>query len=317
MRLSFSIALLVSLAVSACMREDGRAAPGSNQPAQQEKAPAAEQKQMSAAEAAAALPGFPVEGLPPYLRQTLVQAAEDEFVYDGSPYTLAGCLREDKPCKRHAMRGLTVIANQLAGGASATEALSVYTRYYNSFDTKNRRQIDLAGAPCHGPEDAKVTLVEFADYQCPHCAAAMPVLKQVVEQNESVRLCFQHFPLPGNDQAFGASQAAVFAHRHGKFWELHEAIFRNQSRLSPPVIRDLVAQVGLDPQALVKAVQDGDVTKVVEKQRDQGRALGVNATPTVFVNGRQFGLPLSPELLRFTIEDELEWVNNGGKWAAN
>ena len=97
MRLSFSIALLVSLAVSACMREDGRAAPGSNPPAQQEKAPAAEQKQMSAAEAAAALPGFPVEGLPPYLRQTLVQAAEDEFVFDGSPYTLAGCVREDKP----------------------------------------------------------------------------------------------------------------------------------------------------------------------------------------------------------------------------
>ena len=266
-------------------------------------------------EAQQTLPGFPVENLQPWLRQTLVQAATDEFVYDGSPYTLAGCLKEDKPCKRHAMRGLTLIANHLAGGASAAEALTGYTRYYGSFDQKNRKSIDLTGAPCLGPADAKVTLVEYADYECPHCASAAPILHQAAEQNPSVRLCFQHFPLPSHDNAFSASQAAVYAQRHGKFWELHSLIFANQQRLSPQVIKELVAQVGLDPQGLVKAVQADELAPVVEKQRDQGRQLGVMGTPTVFVNGRQYALPLSPELLRFTIEDELEWQTHGGKWA--
>jgi len=319
MRLSFSIALLASLTAFACMREDGRADTRANPPAaqqqgaqQQQPAPA----QMGTAEAQAALPGFPMEELPPYLRQNLVDAAQDEFVYDGSPYTLAGCLREDKPCKRHAMRGLTVIANQLAGGAGTTEALTAYTRYYASFEPKNRKSIDLSSAPCKGPENAKVTLVEFADYECPHCAAAAPVLAQALEQNPDVRLCFKHFPLPSHDNAFAASQAAVYAQRNGKFWELHELLFANQQRLSPQVIRELVQQVGLDPQGLVQAVQKGDLAENVEKQRAEGRALGIMGTPTIFVNGRQYALPLSPELLRFTIEDELEWQNNGGKWAA-
>lgn len=323
MRLSFSIALLASLVASACMREDGRADTGANPPAaqqQQQQQPAAPKPpappQMGDEEAQATLPGFPVEDLPPYLRQTLVDAAQDEFVYDGAPYTLAGCVREGKPCKRHAMRGLTVIANQLAGGASGTEALTAYTRYYASFEAKNRKAIDLTDAPCKGPENAKVTLVEFADYECPHCAAALPVLHQVLEQNPDVRLCFKHFPLPSHDNAFAAAQAAVYAQRNGKFWQLHDKIFANQQRLSPQVIRELVAEVGLDPQGLVQAVQKGDLAETVEKQRSEGRALGIMGTPTVFVNGRQFQLPLSPELLRFTIEDELEWQNNGGKWAA-
>ncbi|WP_373046084.1 DsbA family protein [Vulgatibacter sp.] len=316
---SFSIALLAALCVSACMREDGNAAPRADEAEQPAAAPPAGAPAaggtMSLEQAQQALPGFPVENLPPYLRQTLVQVAQDEFVYDGSPYTLAGCLKEDKPCKRHAMRGLTVLANALAGGASATEALTAYGRYYNSFDQKNRKSIELVDAPCLGPADAKVTLVEYADYECPHCAAAAPLLHQVAEQHPDVRLCFQHFPLPTHDNAFSASQAAVYAQRQGKFWELHELIFKNQQRLSPQVIKDLVQQVGLDPQGLVQAVQKDELAPVVEKQRDQGRKLGVMGTPTVFVNGRQYALPLSPELLRFTIEDELEWQSHGGKWA--
>lgn len=311
---SSSIAILVALCISGCS-ENGRAEPQAAAPAPRAPAETGDAKPMSVEEAQQLLPGFPVESLPPYLRETLVEVARDEFVYDGSPYTLAGCLKEDKPCKRHAMRGLTVVANQLAGGASPSEALGAYNRYYGSFDQKSRKTIDIGGAPCIGPADAKVTLVEFADYECPYCASAAPILHRAVEENQQVRLCFQHFPLPSHDNAFSAAQAAVYAHQHGKFWQLHELIFRNQQRLSPQVIKDLVQQVGLDPQGLVKAVANDELAPVVEKQRSQGRALGITGTPTVFVNGRQFFLPLSPELLRFTIEDEIEWQTHGGKWA--
>lgn len=314
-RISSLPALLLALCVSACS-SNGRAEPRA-EPAAPQQRPATEApaRAMSAEQAAAALPGFPLERFPAYLRATIVEVAQDEFVYDGAPYTLAGCIKEDKPCKRHALRGLTLIANQLAAGASAAEALAAYNRYYASFDAKNRQTIDLSDAPCLGPADAKVTLVEFADYQCPHCAAAAPILHEVAESSKDVRLCFLHFPLPQNDQAFSAAQAAVFAHRHGKFWELHPLFFRNQQRLSTQVIKDLVRQVGLDPEKLVAAIRADELSPVVEAQRDRGRALGVNGTPTVFVNGRRYGLPLSAELLRFTIEDELEWQAQGGKWA--
>lgn len=270
---------------------------------------------MSLEQAKAELPGFPVENLPPYLRGELVAAAQDEFVFDGSPYTLAGCIKEAKPCKDHAIRGLTLVANALASGASRTEALTTYTRYYDSFDKKNRKQIDLSEAPCRGPADAKVTLAEFSDFECPHCAAARPVLEAEVAQNPNVRLCFKHFPLPGHSNAMSAAQATVFAQRHGKFWELHDLLFENQQSLSPQKIKDLTAQVGLDPNALVQAVQKDELTAPVEKSREEGRKLGIMGTPTIYVNGRQLALPLSPELLRFTIEDELEWQSHGGKWA--
>lgn len=270
---------------------------------------------MSLEEAQSELPGFPVAELPAYLRGPLVQLAKDEFVYDGSPFTLAGCIKENKPCKRHAMRGLTLIADQLAAGVPPSEALANYNRYYQSFEAKHRQAIDLSDSPCRGPADAPVTLVEFADYECPHCGAAAPVLEQVLQSDSRVRLCFKHFPLRTGSNAYAAAQAATYAHRHGKFWELHHRIFQNQMRLSPSLIRELVQSVGLDPQGLVRAVESGELSEVVDRQKEQGRALGITGTPTVFVNGRKHVLPLSPELLRFTIEDEVEWQAHGGKWA--
>lgn len=313
-RTTSPVALLLALLVSACS-ENGNAQPSKQSPPPaQPSAPAA--RQMSLEEAQAALPGFPIERFPDWLRGPLVEAARDEFVYDGAPFTLAGCIKEDKPCKRHAIRGLTLVANQLAGGLGASEALAGYNRYYGSFAADQRQSIDLAGAPCLGKDDAKVTLVEFADYQCPYCAAAAPVLHQVAQENDEVRLCFLHFPLPQHDLAHSASQAAVFAQRHGRFWQVHEAIFRNQQRLSAQVIRELVAQNGLDADAFIQAVQSGELAQVVDAQRERGRALGITGTPAVFINGRKHELPLSPEMLRFTIEDEIEWQTNGGKWAA-
>lgn len=313
---SFLIAFAVFLSITACTRENSRAESKSQAPAPAPGAEAAAPREMSLAEAQAELPGFRVDRLSPRLRAELVAAARDEFVYDGSPYSLAGCLKEDKPCKAHALRGLDLIASALAGGASRSEALASYTRYYGSFDARNRQTIDLSGAACMGNADAPVTVVEFSDFECPYCALARPMLEQAVKQAaDKARLCFMHFPLPGHSNAMSAAQATVYAQRHGKFWQLHDLVFENQKRLSPQTIRELVQQVGLDPAGLVEGVKSGELTTVVEKQRDEGRRLGIQGTPTIFINGRQYNLPLSPELLRFTIEDEIEWQAQGGKWA--
>ncbi|AKU90003.1 DsbA family protein [Vulgatibacter incomptus] len=317
-RASFSLLIAIAVLASACTREDGRAAtskvptpekPAPEKPAQTVKAA------MSPEEAAAALPGFPMEALPSFVRDNLISAAQDEFVFDGSPYTLAGCLREDLPCKANATRGLQLLRTILNAGASRSEALTAYNRYYRSFEKAQRQTIDLAGAACRGPADAPVTVVEFSDFECPHCAAARPVLERLQAERSDLRLCFMHFPLPGHSNASSAAQATVFAQRHGKFWELHDLVFENQQRLSVEVIKELVAKVGLDPQALVRAVKADELSPIVDRQKAEGIRLGLQGTPSIFINGRKHELPLMPELLRFTIDDELRWSSNGGKWA--
>ncbi len=267
----------------------------------------------SADEAERELPGFPMGELTPFQRQELVTAAKDEFCYCGCPHTISGCLKEHKECK-HALRAATVLAGEIASGANRTEALLTYTRYHDSFKAAKRQTLELADLACKGPADAKVTLVEFADFECGHCAAARPMLDAVLKARSDVRLCFKHFPLPAHANAMPAAQAAEFARRKGKFWELQPLLFEHQRKLSPDKIKELVAQVGLDPKELVRAVESDELTAVVEKHKAEGRAVNLQGTPTIFVNGRQMELALSPELLSFTIDDELEWQGNGGKW---
>ncbi len=278
------------------------------------RAPKAEvQTPLSLEEASRLLPGFPMEEVPAHLRRAFVSMAEDEFVFDGSPFTLAGCLRDDRPCKEEAKRGLSLLLRLLQAGARENEALAAYNRYYGSFD--KRSEIDLEGAACMGPEDAAVTLVEFSDFECPYCDAARPILKAAMAGRDDVRLCFMQFPLPGHPHSMSAAQATVFAHKHGKFWELHDLIFDNQRRLSDATIRSLVEQAGLDMKALMAEIQSGELAAVVEKQKNEGLRLGVQGTPTIFVNGRRFELPLRAEFMQLTVEDELRWSKNGARWS--
>ena len=312
-KLTFLLFALSLVAVS-CARESARGTPVRTEPSAAPAVPQAPKAARSAEEAAAALPGFPMESVPAYMRDNLVDIAQDEFVFDGSPYTLAGCLREDYACKDNAVRGLTLLAAYLNAGAGRSEALTAYNRYYRSFEKAQRQTIDTSTAACRGPENAPLQIVEFSDFECPHCAAVRPLLESLVAERPDARLCFMHFPLPMHSNASSAAQATVFAARHGKFWELHDKIFENQQRLSVDVIKQLVAQVGLDPQALVKAVANDELSPVVEKQKAEGQRLGIQGTPSIYLNGRKLEPPLTPELLRFTLDDELRWSAAGG-WA--
>lgn len=305
----FIFVLALCLPALACSKESGtaRAAPPAADPPKEVQAPLSEE------EAARLLPGFPMKDVPPPMRRSLVSMAEDEFVFDGTPSTLAGCLRDDRPCKEEAIRGISLLLRLTQAGARESEALAAYNRYYGSFG--ERQEIEVEEAACIGPSDAAVTLVEFSDFSCPYCNAARPILKEAMAGRSDVRLCFLQFPLPGNPHSMSAAQATVFAGRHGKFWQLHDLIFDNQRQLSDATIRSLVERTGLDMQALAGAIQSGELAKEVEKQKNLGLRLGVQGTPTIFVNGRKYELPLRPDFLRLTIDDELRWKNNGAKWS--
>lgn len=319
---SILLILLVAL-LAACSPENGAAkTPASPSttpkvdggPAIAPPKPAAAARELGADEAEHALPGFPMEALTPFQRGELISAAEDEFVYSGAPTTLAGCVRGDLPCKQHALRGLTFLAAELGAGMTRTEALTAYGRYYGSFATDKRRKPELANVPCKGPEGAPITLVEYADFECGHCGATMPILEELLARRPDVRLCFKHFPLGGHQHSMSAAMAAEFARRSGKFWEVHHDLFVNQRRLSPDVIKEIVGKHGLDPKALIAAVGGDELAAAVEAQKKEAESFALPGTPAIFINGRLLEGGPSPALLEFTLQDELLWAKNGGKW---
>nr|WP_288808421.1 thioredoxin domain-containing protein [uncultured Sphingobacterium sp.] len=141
-----------------------------------------------------------------------------------------------------------------------------------------------------GNGNADVTIVEYGDYQCPHCGAAHPILKKMMaELGSQIRLVFRNFPLSEmHEYARPAALAAEAAGQQGKFWEMHDAIYENQSSLSTRLFMDLAERLGLDVDNFKSAMQDQSLDEKVEGDFESGMMSGVNGTPTFFVNGEKF-----------------------------
>lgn len=209
----------------------------------------------------------------------------------------------------------TLAAMFAEAAAPSDEIISALSRYYLSFRDK-RSAFTPDDRMCQGAKDAKVTLVEFSDFECPYCKLARPVLENFVrERREVVRLCYAPFPLQSHPHAVKSGQAVLFARDRGKFWEMHDLLFDNQSELGPERILKLAAQLGLPPDELGRAWESGRYTAELEAVKSAGKAAGVDATPAVYLNGRKLWIPLSAEALGLAVEDELEWAASGSSWA--
>jgi protein-disulfide isomerase len=140
-----------------------------------------------------------------------------------------------------------------------------------------------------GPANAPVTLVEYGDYECPHCGAAHPIVKLVLEHfGKKVRYVFRHFPLSQvHPNAEAAAESAEFAGAHGQFWEMHDGIFDNQDRLGLPLLFALTSALGLSEAGLRQALVDRTYAERVRSDFLGGVRSGVNGTPSFFINGRR------------------------------
>jgi len=208
-------------------------------------------------------------------------------------------------------------AREAAAGAPSVEISVMLSKYYLSF-RERRQTFKIDPRMCMGPSDAKVTFMEFSDFECPYCNSARPVLEKFVKESApQVRLCFAPFPLPAHPHAIQAAQAALYARDHGKFWPMHDALFEKQTQLSDETIRGLAEQLGMSGADLGKALDSGKLRAEVEASKERGVSAGVDATPTIFVNGRKLSLLASPEVLSVTAQDELEWTNNHNAWVVD
>jgi protein-disulfide isomerase len=148
------------------------------------------------------------------------------------------------------------------------------------------QNINTAGAPFKGPENAPVAIVVFDDFQCPYCARLEPMLAQVIEKHPNdVKLVFKNFPLRNHPFAMKAAVAALAAESQGKFWEFHDLLFKNYNQLSDQKIKDIAVAVGLNQEEFEKKKEDPAIGQRINQDMMEGQQAEVRGTPTVFING--------------------------------
>ena len=147
-----------------------------------------------------------------------------------------------------------------------------------------------------GPPHAPVTVVEYGDLECPNCKQAVEPVKLLLRHYENrVRFAYRHFPLEGvHPHAELAAEAAESAGEQGKFWEMHDLLFDNQSRLKLPNLREYAGRLQLDMTQFDAELSDHVYLQRVREHLQSGRDSGVRSTPAFYVNGRiqdvSFGL---------------------------
>ncbi len=151
-----------------------------------------------------------------------------------------------------------------------------------------RTKAEAAGNPAKGPAGAPITIVEFSDFQCPYCSRVEPTLARLEKEYPGkIRLVFRDYPLTQiHPQALKAAEAAGCADEQGKFWPMHDQLFSHQDKLQAEDLKQLAAAAGLDPARFAECLDSGRRLPEIQKDQKEGDRLGVQSTPTFFVNGR-------------------------------
>jgi len=168
-------------------------------------------------------------------------------------------------------------------------------------------KIPVAGAPVRGPEDARITLVEFSDFECPFCSAAVKQVDMIMAAYpKDIKLIYKQYPLSMHPHAEMAAEASLAAREQGKFWEMYELLFKNYRRLSSSSILAMAKQLGLDMDKFKADLDSGKYKAVIAKDMADGDAAGVYGTPAFYINGKQYNGELTLAALKPIFAAELK-----------
>jgi len=161
-----------------------------------------------------------------------------------------------------------------------------------------------------GPAEAPITIVEFSDLQCPACKAYFPLVTKLLSDIKDLRIVYRFFPLSNiHKNAMISSQAAYAAGLQGKFWEMHDMIFENQDSWSNTQARDIfidyAKKLNLDSNKFESDMTSDATRKFITQEMNKAISLGINSTPTFFVNGKHIQNPAGYEAFKKIIQDEL------------
>jgi len=194
---------------------------------------------------------------------------------------------------------------------------TVRTQYLDTLRAKTPVRVTLdpprqqfaaaSGSPSKGPSNAPVEIVEFSDFQCPYCLRANPTVSQVLSTyGNRVHFVYRHYPLPGHPGARPAAEASACAADQGKFWEYHDRLFADQTKLNDADLKKTAGDLGMDRAKFDACVDQHKFKAMVDADMAAGQDAGVDGTPAFFINGRMISGAQPFDQFQKLIDEELE-----------
>lgn len=172
----------------------------------------------------------------------------------------------------------------------------------------SRDELIPKDAHTKGNIQAKAYLVEFSDYQCPACLAAKPIVDEVTAKHkDDLLFVYRNYPLSQHPFAMRAAETAEFAGTQGKYWEMHDLLFASQEKFSDTIFADLVKELKLDEKKFAEDIGKGTYKSRIGEDQAAGDRVGVNATPTFFLNGKKLDLASFDDLVT-AVDDAISKV---------
>ena len=235
------------------------------------------------------LPGVDLTGLSAEQKNVALSVMRSEACGCGCDLKIAQCRMLDSQCAV-SRRWSDMVVKDAAAGKSVEAIRAAIVKLANEPPPLLEAPVKLSieGDPMRGPADAKVTIVEFSDFQCPYCAKAIGEVNQVLAKYpKDVRLVFKQYPLDIHSQAGVAAEAALAAQAQGKFWEMHDRLFANFRAINRDRILAWAKEAGLDMTRFQADLNGHKYASRVASEEKQGNEAGVEGTPTFFINGKR------------------------------
>ena len=277
---SMALCVTLTFALFGCERStEADSGPKSGGGAEVKPAPKASKEQIRS------LPQVDTSALDDFAEGIWIDMVNELLSPCGEPVSVARCIAEGRSCKR-CVPAARYVARLVDDGYSRDELRDIYRIRYGD-DTKVTG-FTTGDSPMQGSPMAPVTIYEFSDFQCPHCKMAAPILKKAFSLDEEI----------------DAAKATIAAHKQGKFWEMHDLLFKNQDELQAADFRAYAKKIGLDLKRFDADVASKETDKKVEADIAEGEKVGVDSTPSIYVNDRRYIFP--PDQLGAYVREELD-----------
>jgi protein-disulfide isomerase len=254
------------------------------------------------------LPGVDLTGLTPPQQKVALAVMRKENCGCGCDLKIAECRMKDSQCaisRRWANKVVTAAAAGKNAEAIHAEIAKLANEPPPLLEAPVKLSID--GDPAKGPANAKVTIVEFSDFQCPYCAKAVGEIKQVLAKYPNdVKFVYKQYPLDIHSQAALAAEASLAAQAQGKFWEMHDLLYANFRSINQVRILAWAKEVGLDLNRFQSDLASRKFARRVAEEEKQGENAGVEGTPTFFINGKRLNASFEVGTVAPVIADELK-----------
>jgi protein-disulfide isomerase len=263
---------------------------------------------------ATSFPGLDMSGLSTGQKATVLRILRTHDCSCGCSMKLAECRIADPTCSYSTGLAAAVVDAIKSGKTEAQAVAALGTSKWAHLQPTQVLDppisIPVSGAPSMGPQNAPITIVEFSDFQCPYCAAAVPEISAVLKAYPTqVRLIFKQYPLEIHPQADLAAAAAVAAQKQGKFWAMHDAMFANNTNLSRKSILAMAKESGLEMDKFEDDIDSTEVREAVVKDVKDGDKAGVEGTPTIFLNGQKYNGAIVLASLKPILDSELKNIS--------